>query len=663
MSIFKSKFLLGVMIVAVMVAGVVFAMPKTSSAACDLGTTTLRLGMKANANVACLQTMLNVTPAVGNFGPLTLKAVKAFQTTNSLKADGVVGAMTKAALTATTAVVTPTTTTTTTTTTGDLCPNGNTLASNCATAPTAPTATTTTTSLCPNGMTLASNCVTAPTITTTTGAAGSIAVTTYSGDNNSNVTLGNNDQIVYGFKVEADGSNVNIPSLSVSLRNMASGTAYRLSSYASTVSIYEGSTKVGTANVSDFTSSINSSGQTEYTKSIALTGATVTAGTANKAIFYVEVSPISVMDSANSANSWSVMVSDLRYVDGTGLTISTTPDATTWGNESTFNFEKLATSGTVKYNLSASNAPAAQNVPVSSTTTTSNVLLNEFTLKATGSPLTFNKFVVTVTPSTGVNLNDITSELKLVDTSVTNPIATLDTIPSANTANQDLTFALDNTYTIPQDTTKTFAIYAKVNKVTTGTFVSGKSITATVSASKQTDVEDINGDAVTGANYITGTSIGNDQTFFANGINVSAFSTGTISTTSATSGAYVSENFPVTFSVSAFGQDYYVPVTGATWADTFSSGGSAGTLSSSNLTSSATKYTIGGADYYFVPNGNTVTFSASVTITAPAHGYQTVGLTRLAYGTSDGSTYTADAGSPMTLTPASSYQTGSGVSF
>ena len=90
----KSKIILGFMIVAIALVG--FA--SFSKADCSLGSTTLKYGQRSAA-VTCLQTSLNVTPATGYFGKLTLAAVKAFQANKGLTADGLVGAMTKAQIT------------------------------------------------------------------------------------------------------------------------------------------------------------------------------------------------------------------------------------------------------------------------------------------------------------------------------------------------------------------------------------------------------------------------------------------------------------------------------------------------------------------------------------------------------------------------------------
>ena len=124
-NLLKSKFILGFMIVAIMLVGVVSLAP-LAKADCSLGSTTLKYGQRSAA-VTCLQTYLNVSPATGYFGKLTLAAVKAFQTNNSpLKADGLVGKGTKAIIIAGGTTPTPN---------NDLCPNGMTLASNCTVLP------------------------------------------------------------------------------------------------------------------------------------------------------------------------------------------------------------------------------------------------------------------------------------------------------------------------------------------------------------------------------------------------------------------------------------------------------------------------------------------------------------------------------------------------
>lgn len=90
----KSKFLLGVVFVAVMFVGAV-ALSATPAAAADCSiTSTLRVGSKG-VQVQCLQTALGIT-ADGSFGPKTKAAVVAFQANAGLVADGIFGAKSRA---------------------------------------------------------------------------------------------------------------------------------------------------------------------------------------------------------------------------------------------------------------------------------------------------------------------------------------------------------------------------------------------------------------------------------------------------------------------------------------------------------------------------------------------------------------------------------------
>src|ERR1035437_8194446 len=141
-NLLKSKFLLGVMTVAIMFVGAV-AVATPAAADCSI-TTTLRVG-STGVEVQCLQGKVGAT-ADGSFGPLTLASVKTFQASHGLVADGIVGPLSRAVLNGTASAGA-----------GALCPNGNTLASNCSLAPNAQSG-----ALCPNGNTLASNCATAP---------------------------------------------------------------------------------------------------------------------------------------------------------------------------------------------------------------------------------------------------------------------------------------------------------------------------------------------------------------------------------------------------------------------------------------------------------------------------------------------------------------------
>ncbi|MEI7810711.1 MAG: peptidoglycan-binding domain-containing protein, partial [bacterium] len=91
-NLLKSKFLLGLMIVATLFLGVTVARAAVApdASTCQI-TKTLKKGLKNDTQVKCLQAKLSLT-ADGSFGNMTKAAVIAYQTTKGLGADGVVGA-------------------------------------------------------------------------------------------------------------------------------------------------------------------------------------------------------------------------------------------------------------------------------------------------------------------------------------------------------------------------------------------------------------------------------------------------------------------------------------------------------------------------------------------------------------------------------------------
>ena len=97
-NLFKSKFFLGVMIVAALLVGVT---AKTAAAATVTPATaithTLKVGSTYKSEVALLQTDLGLT-VDGSFGPKTKAAVEAWQTSKGLTADGIIGPKSAAAL-------------------------------------------------------------------------------------------------------------------------------------------------------------------------------------------------------------------------------------------------------------------------------------------------------------------------------------------------------------------------------------------------------------------------------------------------------------------------------------------------------------------------------------------------------------------------------------
>lgn len=453
---------------------------------------------------------------------------------------------------------------------------------------------------------------------TLSGGAGDATITATTADNETTVNEGDSNTFVNGFKVEASGSDVKLTSVKVALQQTGgSGTngSTKLDRYADEVSVYEGSTKVGSMDVADFTKS-----GTTYTGSIPLTNAIVREGSANKQTFHVAVSAVSTIDSADLSsvhNVWQVTPSQVRFMDGTGVTLT----SSSWSSSSSsFSFDSLASSGDVKFKVStASDNPIAGNVEVSDTGSTSDVTLLKFKLNAVGSDVTFDTITITET-ATGTTPDKILSELQLKRGSTT-----LQTL-APRTSNGTSSFALDSDETVSADSSVTYTVTGKIQKIGTGSgngtnFDEGDSLAVSFSDVNGLDQND---DAITE----TGSAVGETQTFFSQGISVSDFSS-TVTPQDNGSGLFIKETYHISYKVHAFGNTYYVPkavtrgtTVGSDQGLAFTIETSAGVVapstdagaSASSLTSPDALSTGSGNAWFTVPDGESRTFNVTIEV-------------------------------------------------
>ena len=640
-NLFKSKFLLGVLVVVAVFAVVGFVTPSKAAADCSI-TTTLRLG-SSGAQVVCLQTALGGLTADGNFGPKTKAAVVAWQTKEGLSADGVFGPKSNAVWVgnAGNSANFPAGCNSTvgfSATTGMPC-NG---ASGAFPAGCSSTVgySSTTGMLCSATSSLPAGCNSAvgfsPTTgvscstgnsTVVTGGAGDITLSATTSDVESSAPEGVATKVL-AFKGEATGSDIAVSNVKVTLQEQGTGGSRRLDHYATEVDVWMGSTKVGSVLVSNFTKD-----GTTYSATIPLSGAVIRVGSANKQTFYVSVVPLTNIDTGDAGstnNLWAATVSSIRYADGTGLTLSQGPTVAVPLTHN-FVFDKITTSGDLKLTVTqGSSNPIAGNIEVSDTGSTSDILVNQFVMKPTGADMTMTALTVktTVTEATAAAVaSDMVQSLILKDNG--SQVAEIDAIlPAAghNAGATTNTFTLDSDLVMTAGSTHTFAVYAKVNKIgTTGTgsplFVQGDSLLVSYNGST---VELTSGGA-SFSGSISGSSVGNTQTFYSQGINASNFSVTPAQTSD--SGNISRQTWTISYNLTAFGNKYYVPKTTARTgsADVASPAviftivnngtGAAttlGTASASGLSSNAD--TIGSA--FMIPDGATKTFTFNVALTS-----------------------------------------------
>jgi hypothetical protein len=626
------KFLIGTFVLGAMLVST------SVLAAYDFGATTLKVGSRGEA-VKNVQIVVGATPVDGVFGNMTKAKVMAWQASNGLTADGVFGNASKAKANSTTVV-------------GTTCPAGQFdpatgKACGTSTLPAGCTATSlfsSTTGLSCTGGTTPENGG------ALVGGAGDITLSSTSTNVESQVSEGKTENVL-GFKIEATDSDAAIKNLKVTLENSASkvtaGGSYRLADYASKVEVYMGSTLVGSADTADFTKDVHS-----YSKSIALTDAVVREGSSKKATFYIKMVAASNIDSTDiDNNTWTVLVDGIRFQDATGVIMTLSGSGSSV--DETFDFTDLAGTGDLKLTVSkGTNSPVAQSVQVTETSGTTDVKMLEFKLKATGSDLSFDQVSLTVAGSTTTKVADMLDSLTLKEG--TDELATINTTFVSDTdadydttGSQAYTFDLDNTYTIDQDSTKTFVVYAKIKDM--DSFTSG-SLTISL-PNDAVNAEDSNGDLLSTTEN-SGAVTGAAQTFYAKGISASGFSNTVVSTVEA--GKTIKETYSVTFKVTALGENYYIP---KAWSG-FTVETDAGDLknatevvrANSALSSSATL----DGTYFLVSDGSTETFTATITLSSGT----AAGFFHAQLGTV---TYATDAsGTDLTsysFSPASDYET------
>jgi hypothetical protein len=573
---------------------------------------TLKKGMKGG-EVAELQTLVGAI-ADGNFGPATHAKVATWQAANGLTVDGVFGKMSMAKA------------------------NGGSVATGGTVA------------LCPNGMTLASNCATAPGTTggttggTLTGMYGDISnIDQLSQYSNEEVGDGEDDIKVLGFDLEASNDgDIKISSMKLTFDGTGNTGSSRLNDYVDSVSIWMGSTKVGSVDSDDFTK--DSTGI--YSKTIQLDNAVVKAD--KTASFYVAVDAVKNLDSGDISggnDSWTVGINNVRFVDGSGVTTTdadSIPAAMDWdtaGDGVTISFVTFSAAADTELKIStATDNPDAGIVKVSDTGTTDNVVLlsGKFKLDGTADAL-LNEFPITFGAETS-NMNVIAENvtLKIGDEEFSETVPSIAAGATASITFDNLDFDLEAGKTV------NFQVIVEVADV--DDFTAGASLTASVTSTNRgaMDIENEEGDQLA-AGEKSGTAGGEAQEFRANGIKVELVSKDAVKSANDTNDLDTG-TFTIKFKVTAIGDTVYVASvaspdgTGAN-AYTMDYSGTATTTDQSAVLVNTTDSDLTAGGTYMIEEGESEVFEMTVLRNGSAtDGLYRVSLTNVKWDIDDDST-------------------------
>ncbi len=518
--------------------------------------------------------------AKGYFGSQTKTAVMAYQASKGIPNTGFVGPLTRAAL------------------------NGSTASTGGSTVV-----------MCPVGY----NCTPVGGSTSTGGSTtlvgtdGTISdVTELSQYSNEEVGDGQSDVKVLGFEVESSiEGDVALKSVKVSFDSTGNGGSDNLDDYIDSVSVWMGSTEVGSADVSGFNEDAG-----VYTKTITLSNSVVKADKTVK--FYVAVDAVNNLDSGDtSSDSWTVDVDSIRYEDGSGVT--TTEDAYDLGSMDVavdFVGFSAAADTELKISTDSANNPDAAIVMVDDENDTDNVLLLAGKLRLDGSSdVTIDSLPVTLTGTASTSLAAITGSitLKIDGEEYT------ETVSATTTNVASITF--DNlNFDMSAGSTVLFTISADINDINPTAASStdmneGYALKADVTASNRNviDAENEEGDQLADSSEKSGTANGNYMEFRTEGIGLTFISATAVSNNSDSADT---GTFTIKFKVTAFGDTVYVATLAAN-AITASVYDSAGLATTSNAIAKtiknetdSTKTSVGNFE---IEEGESETFTVTVT--------------------------------------------------
>ena len=408
-NVLKSKTLLGVMIVAVMIAGALMAFAITASAqqavvlASDIQyAATVKQGSSGQA-VIIWQRFLNGYSSAnlvndGAFGPLTSAAAKVWQASRSLVADGVLGPMSRASAVAqiNANVVLPgpgtfpagcSSASGYSVTTGLPC--GSSLPAGCSS----------TAGYSPTTGTKCDSTATPSTSGPLTGGAGSADYTLMSSLTNEEVGEDEEDVEVAGLEVEADGSDLELTAVRLVFNEGTAGSDFE--DYATEVSVWLDGDEIGRVDGSEFND------DNDWSKTVSLEGAIIRDGETGE--LTVAVSAVGNLDTNDATDTWTVDFRSVRYVDAQGASTSEDPGTAV----RTFSFESFATATNAELKISEGTANDDVNdgrmINVHATSVTNDEVIFEFSLEAVGSDLKIETFGVNVDVTGAGHVDDVIS--------------------------------------------------------------------------------------------------------------------------------------------------------------------------------------------------------------------------------------------------------------
>ncbi len=440
---------------------------------------------------------------------------------------------------------------------------------------------------------------------------------------------GETDVKVFGFEVEASNDgDIALKSIKVEIVPDGSNSDH-LDDYIEGVTIWQGSTKIGSADADDFSQADNDN----WTKTVVVNNSVVRSDETEK--FYISVDAVNSFDSSDIDNdAHTIDITSIRYEDGSGV-VST--DAVTIAAQQ-MDFVSFSESADTEIKFSTdSSSPEAGIVVVDDNDDTDDVTMLVGKIKVEGtSDIALDEVPVTLTVSGATDVDAVVNSVTLKidgeeysETVSTSAVATASVVFN----NLDITLEAGKTYT--------FTVTADINNIDAVVFDEGDTLTVSVTSTNRdyVDAEDEEGDQVSD-NDKTGTVTGDAQQFRTNGIALTLVSTDTDATTGTSANDDVGL-FTIKYKVTAIGDTVYISSLATTAGVTFAvdKGGTATTsVTIVGALVNNTDTTMTSVGNYEIEDGESETFTLSVSVpisAASGSGQYRTALTGVLWDTSD----------------------------
>ena len=572
----------------------------------------LQKGMTSDS-VKDLQIKLGVTPTSGYFGPITLAAVKTFQTSNGIINTGYVGPLTRGALNALYCTpVTPVTPVVPATTYPAGCTSavGFSITTGLACSGEVVSYPAGCTSAVGFSPTTGLSCAGTTTTTIAAPSYGTLSVVSYPVSNPQTTLYGGITYEAAAGQYKATGSDIIIRKIPIEIIS-TDATVFPWQAFTA-VSIWDGSTMLVSVPVTQ-ANLIENTFAKDYTLDIS--GLSISIPKTTQKVLTVKVDAITNAVAAVTGTTFTVRIlyTGVVNMDTAGVTYTSASGANIDSSLLTLSAAQAATITTT----AATDNPLAGNI-IGSKTATTKVDLLKFNVKVENVNATFNSGSATLTDG-----NSRVTSLELWDGS---------TLIASDAPDGSHVIAWSNfTLPISAGTTKTLTLKANLIQFAS-TYAGGNSVS--VSTGPILTGIDTNSNVVSAAGS---TVTGNTQYIYIEApIFTYVSSSATVKGTGQSNLSNIGDT-AIVFSVTANGGDIYIPQVGNSTTtlgmDELLTGGTATTSTSTTWTCSSPAVSVADTDsvaaqLWRVPSGSTAncTFSTLVTNTAGTAGYFSVAL-------------------------------------